>query len=169
MHGFVTCCYWEKEVQVLFSFMHCWNRLCIEQAVGLETSNLDLFPSLSSTRAIAFCRAGLFKEKSLLSFCPFHSSPDVPVLLGADFICSCAACACFFSQWLCVWCAPRWHCWRSRTALPTLARALQRRGPKSRLFLLEYFHMCWIALNFVYLFQGWRRMGWSITVISALP
>lgn len=35
-----------------------------------------------------------------------------------------------------------WHCWRSRAALPTLAGALQRRGPKSRLFLLEYFHMC---------------------------
>lgn len=44
--------------------------------MGTEGSNLDFFPSVSSTRAIAFCRAGLFKEKSLLSFCPFHSSPN---------------------------------------------------------------------------------------------
>lgn len=44
--------------------------------MGIQRSNLDLFPSVSSTGAIAFCRAGLFKEKSLLSFCPFHSSPN---------------------------------------------------------------------------------------------
>lgn len=72
-----------KEKKVLFSFMHCWNSLCIEQAVGLETSNIDLFPSLSSTRAIAFCRAGLFKETSLLSFCPFHSFPNCTCSLGS--------------------------------------------------------------------------------------
>lgn len=163
--NFVTCCCWERKPK-------CFSALCtIGTGCGLSRQwgyrpipNLDLFPSVSSKRAIAFCRTGLFKEKSLLSFCPFHSSPNVPVLSGADFICSCAVCACFFSKWFCVWCAPQWQCWRSRTALPTLERALRRRGPKNRLFLLEYFHMCCIALNFVYLSQGWRRMGWSITV-----
>jgi len=115
---------------VLFNFKQKKIFALLEQGSGWSrrwdrhAHNLDLFSSVSSTREVAFCRTALFKEKSLLSFCPFHSFPNVPVLLEVDIIWSCAICACFFFQLFCVLCASGWQCWRSRTALQRFGRAL---------------------------------------------
>lgn len=74
----------------------------------------------------------------------------------------CNLCLFLFQVIMCFMCI--WWCWRSKTALQRFERALPHRGPKNSIFLVECFHVCWIALNFVYLSQGWKSMGRSITV-----
>lgn len=136
------------------SFMQCWNRaLNWAGSWGRGTCVTLTFFSCFSTREIAFCTIGLFKEKSLLSFYPFHSSLNVPVL--RSWFCLELHDFCLFL----LQAISNWGAVQKQNVSAEIWKDFTASGCENNKSLVECFHVCQIALYFVYISRGWRSMG----------
>lgn len=150
-----------KKTQVLFGFMHCWNRLWIAGSGGtdlfLTLTFFLLFPvpePLPSAELVSSRQNPCFHfvlpippQSYLFSWelTSFAAVQSVPVPFPSDSVFDVLLSgSAGEAELLC----PHW-----------------KGHPRTDYFCWNIV-TCWIALNFVYLCQGCRRMWWSITLFS---
>lgn len=137
---------------------HWWNRALNWAGSWDGGTHITLtFFFVSSTREIASYTTGIFKEKSLLSFCPFHSSLDIPVLRSWFHLELCNLCLILFQAIMSFMC--NGVAVQKRNGSAEVWKGFTALGTQNNVFPAEGFHVGVIALNFVYPSQSWSSMG----------